>query len=119
MLIVAENAIFGWYDNLIADRVKNYCTKLQINTDLMVVEEPTGEILTQIRNLSRDYDCIIYFSRLGDLQRFENIHLCKVVMSYARNVEMLASEFGTTNFQMHLDLKKSFDELFSRSKKIK
>ena len=119
MLIVAENAIFGWYDNLIAHRVKNYCTKLQINTDLMVVEEPTGEILNQIQNLSRDYDCIIYFSRLGDLQRFENIHLCKVVMSYARNVEMLASEFGTTNFQMHLDLKKSFDELFSRSKKIK
>ena len=92
MLIVAENAKFGWYDNLIAHRVKNYCTKLQINTDLMVVEEPTGEILTQIRNLSRDYDCIIYFSRLGDLQRFENIHLCKVVMSYI-----------STNFQMHLD----------------
>ena len=117
MLIVAENAIFGWYDNLIAHRVNNYCRKFQINTDLMVVEEPTGEILNQIQNLSRDYDCIIYFSRLGDLQRFENIHLCKVVMSYARNVEMLASEFGTTNFQMHFDLKKSFDELFFRSKK--
>ena len=83
MLVVAESAKFGWYDNLIAHKVKNFCTKSQINTDLMVVEEPTGEILTQIRNLSRDYDCIIYFSRLGDLQRFENIHLCKVVMSYA------------------------------------
>ena len=44
MLIVAENAIFGWYDNLIAHRVINYCTILQINTDLMVLEEPTGEI---------------------------------------------------------------------------
>ena len=49
MLIVSENAKFGWYDNLIAHRVKNYCTKLQINTDLMVVEEPTGEILSQIQ----------------------------------------------------------------------
>ena len=78
MLIVAENPIFGWYDNLIAHRVKNYCTKLQINTDLMVVEEPTGEILTQIQNLSRDYDCIIYFSRLGtskDLKIFIYVKL--------------------------------------------
>ena len=56
MLIVSENAKFGWYDNLIAHRVKNYCTKLQINTDLIVVEEPTGEILTQIQSLSRNYD---------------------------------------------------------------
>lgn len=119
MLVVAESAKFGWYDNLIAHKVKNFCTKLQINTDLMVVEEPTGEILNKIQNLSRDYDCIIYFSRLGDLQRFENIHLCKVVMSYARNVEMMASEFGTTKFQMHLDLKNSIDELFSRSQEIK
>jgi len=45
VLVVAENAKFGWYDNLIAHKVKNFCTKLQINTDLMVVEEPTGEIL--------------------------------------------------------------------------
>ena len=48
MLVVAENAIFGWYDNLIAHRVKNFCTKSQINTDLLFVEEPTGEILNQI-----------------------------------------------------------------------
>ena len=78
MLVVAESAKFGWYDNLIAYKVKNFCTKLQINTDLMIVEEPTGEILNKIQNLSRDYDCIIYFSRLGtskDLKIFIHVKL--------------------------------------------
>ena len=74
MLVVAESAKFGWYDNLIAHKVKNFCTKLQINTDLMIVEEPTGEILNKIQNLSRDNDCIIYFIGTYDKICFLNIY---------------------------------------------
>ena len=40
-------------------------------------------------------------------------------MSYARNIEMLASQFGTTNYKIHLDLKKSIDEVFIHNKNLK
>ena len=57
--------------------------------DFLKIEEPTEENSYKIQKLSTKYDCIIYFSRLGDLRRFENVHSCKVVMSYARNIEMM------------------------------
>ena len=40
-------------------------------------------------------------------------------MSYARNINMLASQFGTTNYKIHLDFKKSIDEVFINTKKLK
>ena len=109
VLIVAENEKFGWYDKFVAKIVKKYCTELEIAANLLKIEEPTEENSYKIQKLSQKYDCIIYFSRLGDLKRFENVHSCKVVMSYARNINMLASQFGTTNYKIHLDFKKSID----------
>ena len=119
VLIVAESEKFGWYDNSIAKIVKKYCTELKIAAKLLQIEELSEESINNIKELSSSYDCIIYFTRLGDLQRFENVHSCKVVMSYARNVEMLASRFGTTNYKIHLDLKKSIDEVFTKTKNLK
>ena len=73
---------------------------------MMLKAMPNQPFFTNtIMYLAAKYDCIIYFSRLGDLKRFENIHSCKVVMSYARNINMLASKFGTTNYKIHLDFK--------------
>ena len=103
VLIVAENEKFGWYDKFVAKIVQKYCTELEIAANLLMIEEPTEENSYKIQKLSSKYDCIIYFSRLGDLKRFENVHSCKVVMSYARNINMLASQFGTTNYKIHLD----------------
>ena len=119
VLIVAENEKFGWYDKFVARIVKKYCTELEIAANLLKIEEPTEENSYKIQKLSTKYDCIIYFSRLGDLRRFENVHSCKVVMSYARNIKMLASQFGTTNYKIHLDFKKSIDEVFINTKKLK
>ena len=119
VLIVTENEKFGWYDKFVAKIVKKICTELEIAANLLEVEEPSEENSFKMQKLSTKYDCIIYFSRLGDLQRFENVHSCKVVMSYARNIEMLASQFGTTNYKIHLDLKKSIDEVFINTKNLK
>ena len=119
VLIVAENEKFGWYDKFVAKIVQKYCTELEIAANLLMIEEPTEENSYKIQKLSSKYDCIIYFSRLGDLKRFENVHSCKVVMSYARNINMLASQFGTTNYKIHLDFKKSIDEVFINTKKLK
>ena len=119
VLIVAENEKFGWYDKFVARIVKKYCTELEITANLLKIEEPTEENSYKIQKLSSKYDCIIYFSRLGDLKRFENVHSCKVVMSYARNIKMLASQFGTTNYKIHLDFKKCIDEIFINTKKLK
>ena len=119
VLIVAENEKFGWYDKFVAKIVQKYCTELEIAANLLKIEEPTEENSYKIQKLSAKYDCIIYFSRLGDLKRFENVHSCKVVMSYARNINMLASQFGTTNYKIHLDFKKSIDEVFINTKKLK
>ena len=119
VLIVAENEKFGWYDKFVAKIVKKYCTESEIPANLLNIEEPSKEAAFRIKELSGDYDCIIYFSRLGDLQRFENVHSCNVVMSYARNIEMLASQFGTTNYRAHLDFKKSIDQVFMKAKNLK
>ncbi len=119
VLIVAENEKFGWYDKFVAKIVQKYCTELDIAANFLMIEEPTEENSYRIQKLSSKYDCIIYFSRLGDLKRFENVHSCKVVMSYARNINMLASQFGTTNYKIHLDFKKSIDEVFINTEKLK
>ena len=119
ILIVAEDEKLGWYDEFIALVIKECCDELSIKSEILNVGEPSDEIYSRIKKISKNYDCIIYFSRIGDLQRFENVHSCKVIMSYARNIAMLASNFGTTDYQIHIDFKKSIDEVFSNSEYLK
>ena len=100
LLIITEDSKFGWYDKNISVAVYNYAkNNLGINTELLIVGEPDNNSKNSLERIINDYDCTIFFARIGDQERFEELSSNKkYVMSYARNIDSLYSSFASTNY---------------------
>ena len=100
LLIISEDPKFGWYDKEISVAVHNYAkNQLGLNTELLIVGEPKNNSKNTIEKIIDNYDCAIFFARIGDQERFETPSSnTKRIMSYARNIDSLCSLFSSTNY---------------------
>ena len=100
LLIISEDSKFGWYDKNISLAVHNYAkNNLGINSELLIVGEPENNFKNSLEKIIDNYDCVIFFARIGDQERFEESSSnTKYVMSYARNIVSLCSSFASTNY---------------------
>ena len=100
LLIISEDPKFGWYDKEISDAVYNYAkNQLGLNTELLIVGEPKNNSKSTLEKIIDNYDCVIFFARIGDQERFETPSSnTKRIMSYVRNIDSLCSLFSSTNY---------------------
>ena len=101
LLIISEDSKFGWYDKDISIAVYDYAkNKLGLSTELLVVGEPKNNAKNTIEKIIDNYDCAIFFARIGDQERFEKpLSNTKRIMSYVRNIDSLCSLFASTNYE--------------------
>ena len=119
LLVILESPILGWYEEEIATIVISEAEDMGIRTEKIIVGEPKNKSDSILEELINKHDCTIFFARVGDQDRFEKKTIKKKrIMSYARNLDNLASSFGRTNYQATLEMKNEINNLFYKSKKI-
>ena len=101
LLIISEDSKFGWYDKDISIAVYDYAkNKLGLSTELLIVGEPKNNAKDTLEKIIDNYDCAIFFARIGDQERFEKpLSNTKRIMSYVRNIDSLCSLFASTNYE--------------------
>ena len=101
LLVISEDSKFGWYDKDISIAVYDYAkNKLGLSTELLIVGEPKNNAKNTLEKIIDNYDCAIFFARIGDQERFEKpLSNTKRIMSYVRNIDSLCSLFASTNYE--------------------
>ena len=101
LLVISEDSKFGWYDKDISIAVYDYAkNKLGLSTELLIVGEPKNNAKDTLEKIIDNYDCAIFFARIGDQERFEKPSSnTKRIMSYVRNIDSLCSLFASTNYE--------------------
>ena len=91
-----------------------------IKTTILEVGGPQNDSKSKLTEVIDDFDCTIFFARIGDQDRFDKSSFnTKRVMSYARSAENLASKFGCTHHQALIELKKAINTIFSKGGNVK
>ena len=119
LLIISEDEKFGWYSKDVAEFVYNEAKIRDINVDILYVGEPTNDNKEELKSKINEYDCTIFFARIGDQDRFENNSFKnKRVMCYVKNSKSLASSFGCTHHHAMLEIKEAINNLIFKSNQI-
>ena len=119
LIIILEDPALGWYKKDIADAVKKEAEETGIKTTILEVDGPQNDSKNKLTETINDFDCTIFFARIGDQDRFDTSSFkTKRVMSYARSAENLASKFGCTHHKSLLEFKKAINTIFSKGGNI-
>ena len=117
--LVAERPELGWYDAAIADELERRITEKGGSCYRLASNGPANETDPRITALEEQVDALIFLCRSGDQGRFERKAETKpVVVCYARNLEMLASPFGTLPHDAMIRFKKEIDHLSIASNEL-
>ena len=112
VLLVCEDPSFGWYDaaapDLVHQRLKHHGAKVS----RFMVGLPTNSINSALEAAINAADAVIFFARIGDQGRFKPRYAGRQsVMSYALNIDMLASGYGTLDHQIMQAFKETIDTI--------
>lgn len=119
VLIINEDPNLGWYDQEVSSYVSKEAENNKIAVTQLQVGAPDNSDKKELEELINEYDCTIFFARLGDQDRFETKKFRKKrVMSYVKNLENLRSNFGTLPYQAMIDLKGAIDQTLSEANHI-
>lgn len=119
ILIVSEKESLGWYRYDAAESVRSVAISLGISAKIVEVDAPGNQKYNEVETIISNYNCTIFFARLGDQNRFEKLKSkSKRVMCYARSINDLGSLFSRVNHQAMVELKESINSVFLNSKKV-
>ncbi|MCP4768109.1 MAG: hypothetical protein GY875_17785 [Gammaproteobacteria bacterium] len=117
ILIVYENPQTGWWDRDLVDTLVREAGSLGFSVDHMTTDAPANHKDDAIASAVARHSCTIFLARIGDQDHFaQPLPGKKIVVCYARDNDMLASDFGTTSFRAMKQLQLAVDQLvFSAS----
>lgn len=111
LLVICEDPALGWYDAAAPDAVIQRAREIGVTPSILHVGTPTNEADPAVDDAIAAHDCTIYFSRIGDQDRFADpVPGKKSVMCYVRTKELLSSAYGTTSHLAYKDLKRAIDQ---------
>ncbi len=120
LLIIWEDPKLGWYDEEISVAVADAVRKMDIEPTMLKVGAPGNEVDTSLDDAIAQHDCTIYLARVGDQHRFGIlVEGVRTVMSYARDVEAMASVYGRSSHHAFVQVKEAVDEILFCAKEIK
>lgn len=119
LLIICEDPALGWYDAAAPKAVAEAAVNMGIHPTLLSVGTPECDIDPAVGKAISNHDCTIYFSRLGDQNRFAKQASGKrSVMCYARDIDTLASDYGRASYGAFIALKNAINEALLDAKHI-
>ena len=119
LLIVSEESDLGWYDGHCAEFIATEAKKMGIDQMLTKVGSPKNFRSTDLIELIEENTVTIFFSRIGDQERFSQPKAgTRIVMCYIRDMDMLSSPIGTTNYKAFRDFKNAVDNILFNAEKI-
>ncbi|MGI9399962.1 MAG: hypothetical protein ACR2O0_01795 [Rhizobiaceae bacterium] len=119
LLIVHERAELGWYDNQIRDALADMARSMDIEPAIKTAGAPGQDNKGKVTDAVRQHDCTIFLARIGDQDRFsEPPPGCRAVMVYARDAQMLASQFGRTDHRAMLAMKAAVNDVLGTAENI-
>ena len=119
LLIIREKEEFGWYKKDVSTAVFNEAKSIGLIPKIIEVGEPENNSKNKLAEVINEYDCTIFFARVGDQDRFEKTSFkTKRVMSYVKSKKSLMSSFGCTNHFALLELKEAINNLMMNSSHI-
>ena len=120
LAIVHEDPALGWYDLEAPLAVAEEARGLGAAPALVRVGAPGNAPDGRAVKAVAEHDAVIFFSRIGDQDRFGDPAPGKtVVMCYARDAAMLASAYGRTDHRALLDLASAVDRILLRAGQIR
>ena len=118
--VVHEDPALGWYDLAAARAVAAEARRLGGVPVFVPVGGPGNRPDPRVAAAVAAHDLAVFFSRMGDQDRFEKPAPGKtVVMCYARDAAMLASPYGRTDHRALLDLAAAVDGILRRARRIR
>jgi hypothetical protein len=116
---VAEDPALGWYDSEAPSAVAAEARNLGAQVVTIPVGDPADGLTSEAEKLIADQDMVIFFTRIGDQDRFEERPTDQtVVMSYARTAPVLASAFGRLDHRAMMAFKAGVDDVFAAARQI-
>ena len=120
LAIVHEDPALGWYDLDAPLAVAGQARELGAKPILVPVGAPRNEPDPGAVEAVAGHECTLFFSRIGDQDRFEEPRPAKtIVMSYARDAAMLGSPYGWTDHRALLELKAAVDRILFGASRIR
>ena len=71
LLIISEDPALGWYEKDISDAVSKIANNMGIKTKVLEVGGPQNDSKNKLTEIINDFDCTIFFARIGDQDRFD------------------------------------------------
>lgn len=121
LVVISETEGGGYYDDGLAPAVASMARERGIRTTLCAVrfQEAVDDLDDEIAELISKSDCTIFFARLGDQVRFRDLRSgSRAVVSYALDMEMLTSPFGTAHYHAFTALKAAIDQHLATAREI-
>lgn len=120
LLIIAERTDLCWYDKKTAEFIADEAKKIGVTVTEIEVDKPENVRCPKLHGMIEEHSCTIFFSRIGDQDRFSRPKEgTRSVMCYIRDMDMLASPFGTTHYGAIRDLKDAVDQILLCANQIK
>jgi hypothetical protein len=122
VLIVRETPGLGYYDDDIADAVRQAARTMgaEVTVTEVPFEPQPREMPAELRELMRSADQTVFLARLGDQLRFSEMKAGgRAVVCYALDVEMLASPFGTADHRAFTALKSALNRMMGEAASIR
>lgn len=120
VVVIHEDPALGWYDLEAPMAVADAARALGADVSLLPVGAPTNEPNPHTVDAVNAHDCTIFFSRIGDQDRFEAAPAGKtVVMSYARTAGSLASAYGRADHRAFLAMKAAVNTVMFGAEEVR
>ncbi len=112
--------MLGWYDEAAPEAVGSAAKELGASLTMLKVGKPENETDPVVKAAIADHDCTIYFARIGDQGRFDEMVPGKrSIMCYVRDIEMLASSYARASYGAFVDLKEAVNAILLTANHIK
>ncbi len=112
LLIIQESPDLGWYDAEAPMAVEAEARRMGLTPAVLKVGAPENEPDARVAEAVAAHDVIVFFSRMGDQDRFADPVPGKtIVMCYARDADTLASAYGRTDHLALVELKEAVNDI--------
>ena len=119
LLIVCEDPALGWYDSDTSAAIALEAKNMGVSPEILQVNGPLNTRDPSLTDAIQAHDCTIFLARLGDQERFsEPVPGKKNIMCYARDAEMLASNYGRADHHAFVDLKTAVNKVLLTATRI-
>jgi hypothetical protein len=119
ILVVYEDPQTGWWSRDLVDTLVREAGALGFSVEQLIAEAPANHRDEAITAAVARHACTIFLARIGDQDRFAVPPPGKkIIVSYARNNDMLASDFCTVSFRAMKQLQLAVDRLVFSATRI-